>query len=211
MFPLCVHCQAEGIVKATEIIDHVKPIAQGGEDIDDNCQGLCKLHHDLKTSREASIGREGQAHPTWLPKPAIPVVVVCGPAGAGKSTYVNANAKPGDVILDLDLINQDLFGRHGHQRRKGDAGPALWERNRRLAKLANARSGTAWFIVSAPTERERAWWRETLNAREVVLLDPGKNVCLERIGPVLTRRTATEQWYLKRFETWTPPKRRGGV
>lgn len=53
LFPLCAHCLLEGITKATDEIDHIKRLKDGGADTDDNCQGLCFRHHKIKTGREA--------------------------------------------------------------------------------------------------------------------------------------------------------------
>ena len=51
--PLCVHCKAEGIIKSAEVVDHIKPIQDGGEVFDwDNLQGLCHSHHNSKTAKE---------------------------------------------------------------------------------------------------------------------------------------------------------------
>ena len=64
--PLCVLCQAKGIVRAWTELDHIVPLGPaGGADTDDNRQGLCALCHDLKTRLEmgyrerVSIGADG--------------------------------------------------------------------------------------------------------------------------------------------------------
>lgn len=65
MYPICLECLAEGIVKATDEIDHTIALANGGEDTDDNCQGLCTAHHVDKTNRDMGrtvkqrIGEDG--------------------------------------------------------------------------------------------------------------------------------------------------------
>ena len=52
-FPLCLHCQASGIVKAATVSDHVVPVNQGGDVWDwSNRQPLCKQHHNQKSGRE---------------------------------------------------------------------------------------------------------------------------------------------------------------
>jgi len=40
----------------------------------------------------------------------VDIVVICGPAGSGKSTHVREEAKPGDLIVDVDLIYAALSG-----------------------------------------------------------------------------------------------------
>lgn len=42
LYPLCRRCLEHGRTTATEIINHVVPLALGGADTDENCEGLCK-------------------------------------------------------------------------------------------------------------------------------------------------------------------------
>lgn len=50
LHPLCVECEKEGRVELATELDHIVPICKGGADTDDNRQGLCKRHHDMKTA-----------------------------------------------------------------------------------------------------------------------------------------------------------------
>lgn len=53
--PLCRDCRNEGRVTAAEMVDHIKPIRQGGDPFDDaNLQSLCWSHHSAKSIREGS-------------------------------------------------------------------------------------------------------------------------------------------------------------
>lgn len=173
--PFCRACAEVDRVAESVEVDHIVPLARGGTNARSNLQGLCEDCHAAKSARE----RQGQWLPAWLPAPAIPVTVVCGPPAAGKSTYVATHAAPGDLVIDLDEIVQDLTGTHGHQLEAAPIDRALWERNRRLAALERAASGRAWFIVSAATQRERDFWASKLAAR-VVLLNPGERECIRR-------------------------------
>lgn len=52
--PLCVMCDAEGVVRAAQVLDHVVPLWKGGSaDSPRNLQSLCNEHHDAKTALEA--------------------------------------------------------------------------------------------------------------------------------------------------------------
>jgi len=52
-FPLCAHCKKEGVVSAATEVDHIIPIAEGGERLDQyNLQSLCKPCHSRKTLSE---------------------------------------------------------------------------------------------------------------------------------------------------------------
>ena len=50
--PLCRMCKAEGITRAAVVPDHIKPLAKGGEDVDENIRCLCADHHDQVTRDE---------------------------------------------------------------------------------------------------------------------------------------------------------------
>lgn len=54
--PLCAECRKHKRVTIATIRDHVIPLAQGGQDTPDNCQGLCGPCHDAKSRREAAEG-----------------------------------------------------------------------------------------------------------------------------------------------------------
>lgn len=51
---LCQECRRHGRVTLGRVVDHIKPLWDGGSDEDDNKQLLCDPCHDEKTIREAS-------------------------------------------------------------------------------------------------------------------------------------------------------------
>lgn len=117
-----------------------------------------------------------------LPRPTCRVVLVCGPPASGKSSYVRDNAKPEDIVIDLDLIAREKgFGRVRPS--KAIAG-LLAERNKRLAALSReAKNRVCWFIISAPGAGLRRWWSEALNVQpsDVILLTPSREELRRRI------------------------------
>lgn len=54
--PLCAECKRQGRVTLATQRDHIKPLAEGGADTDDNVQGLCAPCHDAKSKTEAARG-----------------------------------------------------------------------------------------------------------------------------------------------------------
>lgn len=54
--PLCRLCLAEGRTTATEVVDHIKPLSEGGSDARSNKQGLCIACHDAKSKGERAEG-----------------------------------------------------------------------------------------------------------------------------------------------------------
>jgi 5-methylcytosine-specific restriction enzyme A len=63
--PLCRMCKSEGRVTEAKRVDHIKPLAKGGTDTDDNVRSLCIEHHDQVTREEfghrrrVDIGTDG--------------------------------------------------------------------------------------------------------------------------------------------------------
>lgn len=51
--PLCKTCEANGLVRAAQLVDHIIPISQGGDIYDwNNLQSLCTSCHQIKTGKE---------------------------------------------------------------------------------------------------------------------------------------------------------------
>lgn len=50
--PLCRDCADKGIVTAATVPDHIKPLAQGGADTDDNIRCLCQPCHAIRTAEQ---------------------------------------------------------------------------------------------------------------------------------------------------------------
>jgi 5-methylcytosine-specific restriction protein A len=50
--PLCRDCKSAGIVRAATVPDHIKPLKQGGLDIDDNIRCLCADCHRGRTAEQ---------------------------------------------------------------------------------------------------------------------------------------------------------------
>lgn len=169
------------------VVDHIKP--HKGDMVlfwnPSNHQPLCKACHDYKTANEDSRWGARPISSSMLPagmkQPIVPLVVVCGPPGAGKSTLVKKWAEPKDLILDLDMLLVDVTGRPLHSA----ASEAEWTeakqlRNKKLYELCRrARWPRAWLIASAPRLHDRRYWRE--HGAQVVLLLPSMDSCISRI------------------------------
>lgn len=144
------------------------------------------------------------ARPIGLRPSLIPLTMVCGPPGSGKTTYARTHAGPKDLIVDLDEIRCRLAGVPIH--RAGDEwqAQALVERNRILTALTSNRTHQrAWFIIGAPTEEERQWWRAQLGAEQIVVMNVSKAECLRRIANDPLRRgveSQMAQWVERWFQ-----------
>jgi hypothetical protein len=125
-------------------------------------------------------------HPEELRPSKIPLTIICGPPCSGKTTYARSHRVAGDIVIDLDAICMKLKPGYQHWSTSRDddvrlslTGRAIKVRNQMLLHLANAKTGNAWFIVAAPTQEERDWWKAKLGG-VVVLLNPGLQECKRR-------------------------------
>ena len=56
--PLCRICLARGRRVASDVVDHIRPLAWGGSDARANKQALCDPCHEAKSQGERAIDRE---------------------------------------------------------------------------------------------------------------------------------------------------------
>jgi 5-methylcytosine-specific restriction endonuclease McrA len=186
--PLCARCGARATV-----VDHIVPHRGDWELFwvhgdyekrpnEPGWQPLCARCHSSKTAQQD--GRWGPVlmRPAAMRKSRVPLTVVAGPPGAGKSTLIERHAGADDLVLDLDRIKAELSGLplfHADHAVWGQR--ALEERNRRLLGLCGPRPlcRRAWLVTGAPAAHERRWWREQAGARVVLVLAPLEE-CLRR-------------------------------
>ena len=169
--PLCRRCLAQGLTTAATVVDHIRP-HRGDMALfwdQGNWQSLCKPCHDIKTAIEdGGFGGEPRVswHPEWIEPSAVPLTIVCGPPGAGKSSWVEARADEsrggrGDVVVDLDRVAREVTGHDGHDWPRARLTDVGRERNARLAALSRMDPGggrRAWYVVSEPEAKWRQWW-----------------------------------------------------
>jgi len=200
---LCQVCNLKGRLTVGNIVDHIKPKAEGGTDDLGNLQVICKPCHTMKTAGESA---RGGAHvrfePEWLPQPLVPVTVVCGPPGSGKTTYVQQHASVGELVLDIDMIAAELFNLPPYHATFEQIKSAIRYRNKLLAGLADSSCGytKAWLIVTAGSDAKRQFWRGKYG--ELIIMKTQKRECMERIRnddrrPDRVKRAAVEavlQW-----------------
>lgn len=216
LHPYCAECIKVGRVTPTDEIDHIVPLSLGGDDTDENVQGLCEAHHQQKTAAEDAAHQAAANHPDWLEPSAIPLTILCGPPASGKTTYVQAHAQPGDMVIDLDSIITSIQPDYRHWSTPDVDGlllnRAIRIRNSMLGSLKRLTSGAAWFIVAAPTQAERDWWADKLGGK-VVLLHPGKQElerrAIARGTPLSIQGIA--KWERRAKQPWKPAKAKKAV
>jgi predicted kinase len=150
-----------------------------------NLSTACPECHNRIEPRVSNATQRANRTRPILPKPGCRVMLVCGPPGAGKSSYVQAHKGPGDSVIEFDAIAAELgFTRQRGSLSHAHVGMVLDERNERLRALARAPADhTAWVVLNAPSSSLRAWWCQQLHVApdDMVLLKPARDELERRI------------------------------
>jgi predicted kinase len=107
------------------------------------------------------------------------VVLVVGAPCAGKTTYVEQNALPGDLIIDWDSLAMDAGSSVAHDHAPQYRSAATAARKELEQRVASG-DLRAWVIRTLPNPADRPSLMRRLNATELVEIDPGLDVCLAR-------------------------------
>ena len=174
-------CRFPGCRKPSAEADHIVPRSKGGGWELENGQGLCKSHHSQKTRREEA---ESLA--------VVKRVVVCGPPGSGKSTYVREHAGSGDIRIDLDDIVSALTGQPRHLSRHDIAPMASHIREAVVEFCSAHRQFPVWLITSSNNADKVNLWAGRLGAK-VLIMSADQGECLSRIHADKDRLTDTAQ------------------
>jgi hypothetical protein len=124
------------------------------------------------------------------------ITVVLGPPCGGKSTYVADNAKPGDVIIDYDVIAQAFGSPTPHDAPKAIQQVTFPARTSAINQVINGLDADSWIIHTSPPAEQLDRYKKA--GAVIKIIDPGKEACLERAAAESRpERTvaAIERWY----------------
>jgi hypothetical protein len=82
------------------------------------------------------------------------VTVIAGPPCAGKNTYINSHAHPGDIVIDYDQIMTELTGQPSHHHDKRLTARVHAIRDQRITDLLSS-GQRGWIINSGPRRAAR--------------------------------------------------------
>ncbi|MHB9862177.1 hypothetical protein [Streptomyces sp. YIM S03343] len=124
--------------------------------------------------------------------------VVTGPPAAGKSSWIEARARPTDVVIDLDRLAAALSG----------PGAPSWTQDGIALKVAHRARYAAideavkhldqtdvYLIHTMPSPKWLARYRR--HGAEVVAVDPGKDIVMQRIADMRSPglQAVATRWY----------------
>ncbi|MGA6159602.1 AAA family ATPase [Stenotrophomonas sp. NPDC087984] len=108
--------------------------------------------------------------------------VVTGPPGAGKSSWIQAHAKPHDIVIDLDRIALALAGPGADHHAHSETLLKVVHRAR-FAALNEAYqhldTTDVYVIHTQPSPKAMAKYKR-LKAK-IVTVDPGRDVVMQRV------------------------------
>jgi len=172
-YPVCVNT---GLLADT--VDHIIP-HRGDATLfwdTDNWQPLTRGAHGEKTAWENAFFPERNLFiPQDIPRPTCPAILLCGPPGAGKTTWANQQANA--TVIDLDAIALDALGRPYCTR---DELPDMLRRRNEMLKKTYPPSTKLIVIATAANTHMRAQLQYLLRA-QCIVMDTPAFACVERI------------------------------
>ena len=133
-------------------------------------------------------------------------LIVTGPPGSGKTTWVNEHKQPGEIVLDLDAIKAALLGEEHFHSQIDSAMVDILQDIRKVIYHAiswNALNQKVYIITTEADAIELKVLGETLNA-DIKVMDTDKETCKARVAADSTRTEKTvfyrliDEW----FEKW---------
>lgn len=184
-------CQVRGAncTGVADQVDHIVPLHAGGSYLEPtNLRASCRRCNVARGNRARS--RDG-----WKTGKAR-IVLVVGPPGAGKSSLVEAEAGPADVVVDYDRLLDALgpaIPRGGDQRHD----VTMAARNAVLSKIrkGDVDAETIWIISTNPLAED------LFPHHEVRLVDPGRDQVVAQAGAAGRPPSfvaVIDDWYAKR-------------
>ena len=183
---ICEYCH-KPVVKAYDIIGHHK-IELTDENVNDydislNPDNIAFLHHRCHNEVHNRFGCNQRQ-----------VYLVYGAPLSGKTTWVNANKMPGDLIVDMDSIWQCISGMPRYIKPNRLKSIAFKMRDALIdsIKYRQGKWSNAYLIGGYAMQAERERIEKELQAREI-FIDASEEECLQRLQDAKDGRQ-TDEW-----------------
>lgn len=169
---ICEHCGKVMVRQYDAILHHITPL----DDMNvfdanvafnpDNIMLVCHKSHNEIHER---FGYESMTRHIYI---------VWGSPCAGKREYVEQNAGPKDLIIDIDRLYEAVnLGNRGMVKSN------VMQIYRQLVDMVKTRNGrwrTVWVVRTLPLRIDREGLVRDLGGGELIHIDTPKDVCMER-------------------------------
>ncbi|MEU0991943.1 hypothetical protein [Streptomyces sp. NPDC005953] len=130
--------------------------------------------------------------------------VITGPPAAGKSSWIQAHAKPADIVIDLDRITLALTGPGAPNWNHDPIAQRVAQRARYAAideAVKHLDRLDVYLIHTMPKPKALAQYKR-LQAR-IVVVDPGEPIVMARIETMRSpaMKAVATRWYKQRTRT----------
>ncbi|MGW2226804.1 hypothetical protein [Streptomyces formicae] len=124
--------------------------------------------------------------------------VITGPPAAGKSSWIEAHAKPDDVVIDLDRITIALTGPGAPHWNHAPLQQRVAQRARYAAideAVKHLDKLDVYLIHTMPSPKALAKYKR-MDAK-VIAIDPGRDIVMQRIAAMRDpeMRRVASRWY----------------
>lgn len=197
---ICEHC-GKPIIKAYDIIGHHK-IELDEENINDydislNPENIALVHHKCHNLIHNKLGYAVRQ-----------VFIVYGAPLSGKTTYVQANASEGDLIIDIDSIWQCVSGLPRYKKPPRLKAVVFKVRDALIesVKYRYGKWNNCYIVGGYPLQSERERLIKELSAREI-FIDATQAECFKRLATIEDGRDKDEwvRYINEWFDRYSPP------
>ena len=153
---------------------------------------------NLVKERQAMRGYKFDAEGNMVP---ADVYVVWGAPASGKTTYVRNHMKPGDLVVDLDLIKQAI-SMQGRDEVDGSLlNIAIQVRDMLYSLVANRKvNSDVWVVACLPKDEQRDKLGELLKTSKFIYINATKEECIQRA--LSDSERTDKELQLEIIETW---------
>jgi len=111
----------------------------------------------------------------------VDVYIVWGAPASGKSTYAKEHMKPGDLIVDLDLIKQSISLQEKTETDDALLPVALSIRDH-IYELIERRDieCDCWVVAGLPNKDERERLARKLKTDKLIFIDATHDICIQQ-------------------------------
>jgi predicted ABC-type ATPase len=130
------------------------------------------------------------------------ITIVTGPPCGGKSTFIDQNAKDGDIVIDMDEIAKSLVKGNVNNHDYSEEVRSIAMAARKAAVKQGIIIGQGnrlgiWIIHTNPPVSERHMY-QVIGAK-IIECSPGLQICLERLKNRPTHNKAKVESYIRDY------------